>query len=115
MKVLLRNFLALFRRYRVAMTLNMLGLSVAFATFMVILMQWRYDTTFDEATPNSERVFRVDWNYAGEGQQGNINRALAEIIMQSSSHIEVGALIDNAKGYVYFLQDDGKGERQSCL
>ena len=113
MKVLLRNFLVLFRRFRVAMTLNMLGLSVAFATFMVILMQWRYDTTFDEATPNSERVFRVDWNYAGEGQQGNINRALAEIIMQSSSHIEVGALIDNAKGYVYFLQDDGKGERHA--
>ena len=113
MKVLLRNFLVLFRRFRLAMTLNVLGLSVAFTTFMVILMQWRYDTTFDEATPNSERVFRVDWNYADQGQQGNLNRALAEVIMQSSSHIEVGALINNGKGYVYFLQDDGKGERHA--
>ena len=68
MKVLLRNFLVLFRRFRLAMTLNVLGLSVAFTTFMVILMQWQYDMDFDKKTPNSERIFRVD-RYFEDGTQ----------------------------------------------
>lgn len=113
MKVLLRNFLVLFRRFRVAMTLNLLGLSVAFATFMVILMQWRYDVTFDEGTPNSERVFRVDALFGDRGQGAIICRPLAEMFIQSSPHIQAGTLLNTFSGDAYFTLDDANGGRHS--
>lgn len=39
MKTILRNFLFILRRFKMATTLNVLGLSIAFASFMVICMQ----------------------------------------------------------------------------
>ena len=65
MKILLRNFLSIARRFKMAMTLNMAGLSVAFAAFMVILMQVRYEHNFDRCYPNTDRIFRVDLQATG--------------------------------------------------
>ncbi len=65
MNPIIRNFWSIFRCYRLAMTLNVLGMAVAFAAFMVIMMQWRYDVTFDDATPHSERIFRVESDIKG--------------------------------------------------
>ena len=48
MRLIIRNFIRIFQRFKLAMTLNILGLSVAFTAFMIIMMQWRYDTTFDK-------------------------------------------------------------------
>lgn len=111
MKVLLRNFLVLFRRFRLAMTLNVLGLSVAFTTFMVILMQWQYDMDFDKETPNSERIFRVDRYFEDGTQQAVFARPFAELLSQASPHIE-GVALRNAFGNtVFFLLDDGQGEQ----
>ena len=42
-----RNFLNVIRRYKITVILNILGLSVAFAAFMVIMMQLDYDFSFD--------------------------------------------------------------------
>ena len=42
MKAILRNLISVFRRYKLAATLNILGLSVAFAAFMVIMIQLDY-------------------------------------------------------------------------
>lgn len=39
MKTILRNFISVLRRFRMATLLNILGLSIAFAAFMVIMMQ----------------------------------------------------------------------------
>jgi len=39
MKAILRNFISVARRYKLTATLNILGLSVAFAAFMVIMIQ----------------------------------------------------------------------------
>lgn len=113
MKVLLRNFLVLFRRFRLAMTLNVLGLSVAFTTFMVILMQWRYDTTFDEATPRSERIFRVDAMFGDRGQGAIISRPVAELFIQSSPHIQAGALLRPQGEDLLFKSEVGEGNLRS--
>lgn len=47
MKTIIRNFFNVLRRFKMATVLNILGLSVAFAAFMVIMMQVDYDRTFD--------------------------------------------------------------------
>lgn len=39
MKTILRNLLSVLRRFKMAMLLNVLGLSIAFAAFILIMMQ----------------------------------------------------------------------------
>ena len=73
------------------MLLNVVGLSVAFAAFMVIMMQVNYDRTFDTSDPNHDRIFRVEFMYQ-ENAQVVINRPLAEAFFASSPHIVAGAL-----------------------
>ena len=41
MKTILRNLLSVLRRFKMAMLLNVLGLSIAFAAFILIMMQDR--------------------------------------------------------------------------
>lgn len=113
MKVLLRNFLALFHRYRVAMTLNLLGLSVAFAAFMVLMAQWRYDSTFDEEVPNSDCIVRLNINWSDEGKSASICRPLAEQVFLSSPHIVAGALRSSYTMNPIFHLDDKSGGRHS--
>jgi putative ABC transport system permease protein len=60
MKTIVRNFLSVLRRYKLATALNVLGLSVAFAAFMVIMMQVDYDRNFDRCHPNADNIFRVE-------------------------------------------------------
>ena len=43
MKTILRNLLSVLRRFKMAMLLNVLGLSIAFAAFILIMMQVEYD------------------------------------------------------------------------
>ena len=48
------------RRFKLATVLNVLGLSVAFVAFMLIMMQVSYDNRFDSCQPKAERIFRFD-------------------------------------------------------
>ena len=60
MNPIFRNFLSVVRRYKLAVALNMLGLSVAFATFMVIMIQLDYDWNFDKCHKNHDKIFRLE-------------------------------------------------------
>ncbi|MDE5945430.1 MAG: ABC transporter permease [Rikenella sp.] len=60
MNIIFRNFRTTLRRFRVASTLNIVGLSVAFAAFILILMQVRYEHSFDRFHPEADRIFRVE-------------------------------------------------------
>ena len=60
MKTILRNFFSVLRRFKTASVLNVLGLSIAFVAFMLIMMQVNYDYTFDRSHPNADAIFRVE-------------------------------------------------------
>lgn len=60
MKAILRNFLVILSRFKLASALNILGLSVAFAAFIIIIIQVRYERTFDTGYKKSGRIFRVE-------------------------------------------------------
>ncbi|WP_071135025.1 ABC transporter permease [Millionella massiliensis] len=67
MKTIFRNFLTTLRRFKMASTLNILGLSVAFAAFILILMQVRYEYSFDRFHKNADRIYRVETTTADIG------------------------------------------------
>ena len=103
MKLIIRNFFRLFQRFRVAMSLNILGLSVAFIAFMLLMMQWDYDRTFDRHDPNADKIYRIDRNGVAV-----ICRPLAEMITQQASpHIQAGCLLNIEKEMPFIVDRNG--------
>lgn len=101
MKTIIRNFISVLRRFKVAAFLNVAGLAVAFAAFLIILIQVNYERKFDTCHPTSPRIFRLD--LTGSGTFSTIlPRAFIEAFLQSSPHIESGSLINPYVGEVYF-------------
>ena len=71
MKTIIRNLLGVVRRFKMATLLNVMGLSIAFAAFIILMIQLQYDWGFDRFQKNAERIYRVglytpDWgNHRG--------------------------------------------------
>lgn len=61
--MILRNFIATLRRYKVSSLLNIIGLGVAFASFYLIMVQVHYDFTYNQSLPDSERIYRLEVKY----------------------------------------------------
>lgn len=113
MRTLIRNFFSVLRRFKMATTLNILGLSIAFAAFMIILMQLNYDWSFDKSHKNADCIYRVE-RTSGDGATVPTNRPLADIFFQSSPHIKAGALVSPWQKEIYFTIDKN-GEKVSYL
>ena len=56
----LKNLILPFKKYKVAAILNIIGLSVAFASFTIITTQVKYDFSFDRHYKNKDRIFRLE-------------------------------------------------------
>ena len=108
MRLIIRNFIRIFQRFKLAMTLNILGLSVAFTAFMIIMMQWRYDMTFEQETPNADCIYRVDALDGGE-QSAIGTRPMSDAFIQSSPHIVAGAIRFCVDMQAYFTVEDAHG------
>lgn len=109
MKTIIRNFLSVLRRYKTATVLNIAGLSVAFAAFIVILIQVDYEHNFDRCHPTSERVFRVGLNKT-DMFSTILPRAFAESVIHSSPHIQAGTILFPSfgeDGYYLSIEKDG--------
>lgn len=101
MKTILRNFLSVLRRFKMATFLNVAGLAVAFAAFIVILIQVNYEHSFDRYHPTAERVFRVELETPGTFGL-ILPRGFVETVIHSSPHIEAGSLIYPYNPAIYF-------------
>ena len=112
MKTILRNFFSVLRRFKTASVLNVLGLSIAFVAFMLIMMQVNYDYTFDRSHRNADAIFRVDIVHGSKGSQAIICRPFARAFAGSSPLIEEGCLLSAWTESRFFYIEDG-GQRTS--
>jgi putative ABC transport system permease protein len=96
MNLIVRNLLHVLRRFKLAAILNILGLSVAFAVFMIIMMQLKFDFGFDKFHEDYDKIYRLEAVW-GEDKQAIINRPFAEAFFESSPHILAGSL---ANGWI---------------
>lgn len=111
MKTIIRNFLSLLRRFRTSMLLNIAGLAVAFAAFVVILMQVTFEHNFDKCHPTSNRIFRLDLTEPGMFST-ILPRAFVETVIRSSPHIEAGTLLAPSFGRPgCYLSTERNGDR----
>lgn len=112
MKTILRNFLSVLRRFKMATLLNVLGLSVAFVAFMMIMMQLDYDRNFDSCHKDAASILRIDMVHEDGESQAVICRPLARGFTESSPHIKAGVIIQPWNDE-WFFSIDQKGEKVS--
>lgn len=78
-----------FRKTGVSTLINILGMSVAFAAAMILMVQVRWDTTFDANYEGHKQVFRMENNWMDKGLfSTSISRAMIEIAKTASPNIE---------------------------
>ncbi len=87
MKLMIRNLLYLFKRFKTAVVLNLFGLTVAFAAFLLIVMQVDYEMNYDAMHSKSGRTFRLEANH-GEFEHNAIHCLMfSDAFVNSSAHI----------------------------
>ena len=104
MNPIIRNLVHVLRRFKLAALLNVLGLSVAFAAFMIIMTGVKFDFSFDRFHQHHDRIFRLEGSLGGT-YYAFTSRPVAEQFFQSSPHIVAGTVIDFA-GIDVFVKFD---------
>ena len=90
MKTIIRNFTSMFRKFVTANLLNLLGLSLAFASFFVIMTQVSYDLGYNKSFAEHEKLFRLTLKL-GPGMEDygvTLPRPLVEQLAAASPHIK---------------------------
>ena len=90
MKTIIRNFTSMFRKFVSASLLNLLGLSLAFASFFVIMTQVNYDLGYNKSFTEHEKLFRLTMKL-GPGMEDygvTLPRPLVEQMAAASPHIK---------------------------
>ena len=110
MKTILRNFLSILRRFKTAAALNLLGLSVAFAAFLIIMAQVNYEWSFERTHPQARRIVRAGLEQGATTATIHA-RALLDAILASSPHIETGTLVNPFLNDKYIIAGEGEERR----
>lgn len=119
MKTLYRNLMFVFRRFRISTLLNVIGLSVALAVFMVIMLQVYYDRTYNSCIPGNERIFVVSW--PDEEEHVNyvyVSPKWSETIGGLSPHVESYAYIEAgsvASDKLFYINEQPVKGRYLCV
>ena len=92
--------------------INVIGMGVALAAAMILMVQVRWDTTFDKNFYGNEKVFRMENNWIDDGLfSTGISRPIIELIRTASPNIEaIGTL--NLSGQQIFYKE---GDKESAI
>ncbi len=78
-----------FRKTGVSTLINILGMSVAVAAAMILMVQVRWDTTYDANYEGHEQVFRLENNWMDKGLYSTtFSRPMVEIAKTASPNIK---------------------------
>ena len=107
MKTIIRNFTSIFRKFATANVLNLLGLSLAFASFFVIMTQVNYDLSYNKSFTEHENLFRMTWKLGLENDDyGNtLPRPVIERLAAASPHVTGYAVMQGWKNYDQYIVD----------
>ena len=88
MKTIVRNFTSIFKKFVTANVLNLLGLSLAFASFFIIMTQVSYDLSYNKSFAEHENLFRMTMDLGpSEGHLTSLARPVIERLAVTSPHV----------------------------
>jgi putative ABC transport system permease protein len=96
-----------FRKTGVSTLINIIGMSVAFAAAMILMVQVRWDTTYDANFEGHEQVFQMENNWMDDGPfSAMFSRPMIELAKTTSPNIEaIGTMMGLGK-QVYSREGD---------
>lgn len=92
-KTAFRGLRSLFRKALAPMALNLIGLALSLAAFMLIMTQVIYERGYDRCYPEYEKIFRIDQDGNDPDMDMLFPPDVAMEFIASSPQIEAGALI----------------------
>ena len=99
---------------KVSYLLNIVGLAAAFAAFLVIAIQVRYDFGYNKHFRDHAKIFRVEYNYETEQNSpfsAMLSRPYGELLITSSADIMDGGVVSEEGTATVWVQ--GKDESSS--
>ena len=108
MKTIIRNFTSIFGKFVTANLLNLLGLSLAFASFFVIMTQVNFDLSYNKSITEHENLFRLTLKLGpGEDNYGTtLPRPVVERLASASPHVTGYSIRNGWINYDQFVVDD---------
>ncbi len=108
MKTIIRNFTSIFKKFVTANLLNLLGLSLAFASFFIIMTQVNFDLGYNKSITEHENLFRMTLKLGpGEDDYGTtLPRPVVERLASASPHITGYSIRNGWINYDQFVVDD---------
>lgn len=108
MKTIIRNFTSIFRKFATANLLNLLGLSLAFASFFVIMTQVNFDLGYNKSITEHENLFRLTLKLGpGEDDYGTtLSRPVIERLASASPHVTGYSIRNGWINYDQFVVDN---------
>ena len=97
--ILTKNFRFILKRFRLSTLLNILGMSVAFAAFMIIIMQVWHDRTYNSPIKDHDKIFMAYSTDKEKTKYTYISLLWCEKIKEISPH---------AKDYTFLGYSDPK-------
>ena len=96
-----------FRKTGVSTLINIIGMSVAFAAAMILMVQVRWDATYDRNFKGHQRVYQMENNWMGDGPfSAMFSRPMIELAKTASPNIEaIGTMMGLGK-QVYYREGD---------
>lgn len=99
---MLKNFLHLLRHYTMSSVLNIIGLTVAFTAFIIIMIQVNFDNNFDNFHPKADRTYRIEYTNDSLLYMSGVSRPMGEEIIALSPDIEAGSAITQGN-FAFYL------------
>ena len=97
MKTILRNLFYTLKRFQTASVLNLMGLSAAFAAFVLLMMKVSYERDFDTCYPHTDRLVML--NLARSQEENYVStlpRGPIDYLIQQVPGIEYGTIYSPA-------------------
>ena len=96
-----------FRKTGVSTLINILGMSVAFAAAMILMVQVKWDSTYDKNFEGHEKVFRMENNWMDDGLfYTGISRPIIELIRTVSPNLEAVGTLKEGGQQVFYKEGD---------
>ena len=106
MKTILRNLFYTLKRFRTASVLNLLGLSAAFAAFVLLMMKVSYERNFDTCYPHADRLVMLNLSQSkGSNYVSMLPRGPIDYLIQQVPGIEYGTIYSPAWSKQAFYTD----------
>ena len=108
MKTIIRNFTSIFRKFATANLLNLLGLSLAFASFFVIMTQVNFDLGYNKSITEHENLFRMTLKLgpSAEDYGTMLPRPVVEQLAAASPHVTGYSIRNGWINYDQFVVDN---------